>query len=390
MTAQDNLALAVERQDLAMAQSALAQGANPAATDTHGRSPLLLALCNGAPEIFEPLLRACPPEAFNPAPDLHGMLPIDYVFGSINLLGLDALLRAGSNPNALNGQGLPAMQQAIKDLQHSNYQVADETMFYAAFALLMAHGADPEVKNAQGQTFAQFAIQEGRPGFAQLPAQFEDARAQEGLDGPAFATFILDQLRSPATAPRAPEPPPRNPLDQPLLDACKKGDVDEIGRLAGQGAYLEAHQPKEGSALILAIKSGSDQAVAKILALGADASGEFVGPQGPMRPLHVAASRGSPAMCQALVGSGAGLETLLADSFTPAMLSLMAERWDNLATLSKLGADLGARDAEGQSLPAMAREAGHGDIADWIALSAQARQSKAQPPRLPPKDPAPR
>lgn len=346
-------------------------------------SVLSCVLMGGDIELVD-LVIASDNAALSSSPDVHGMLPVDYAFAGTRLLNLNAVLAAGANPNLLNGDGLPAMQQALVGLHDSMYQLRDEDAFYQNLAVLMLHGADPATPNAKGQDFEAFAKEQNRPYLVNVIQDFAQAR-QEALDnGEDFLALLLAAERG-----ELPVEPSSSPWLAPLfLEACKAGDAAQASRLAQDGAPLDAVDAKEGSALILAIKSGSLPTVEALLELGVDASAEFVGSRGAMSPLHVAAAMGTPEMCSALVQAGAGLEARLPVGLTPAMLAVVSENWENLASLIKLGADTQAVNAEGKSVGEMAREAGHDDIADWVALSEQAR--KASPALSLPEPPKPR
>lgn len=372
MTPHDRFFKAFDANDFAGALLAVREGVKGSDMGPNGGNALSCALMGGPIELVERVI-ASDDFFLSSAPDANRMLPVDYAFAGTRTLNLNAVLAAGADPNRLNGDGLPAMQQALVDLHDSLYQLRDEDAFFQNLAVLILHGADPSTLNAKGQDFAAFAKDQNRLDLIDLPDEIFQAR-REALDsGEDLLVMILAAAGGESSVASTPAAEPS--LSAPFLAACKAGDPVEAFRLAQSGAPLDAVDAKEGSALILAIKSGCLLTAQVLLDFGASASAEFAGPRGAMLPLHVAAAMGSPEICKALVQAGADPDARLAGDLTPAMLALVSERWENLASLIKLGADSQALNSEGKNLEAMAREAGHEDIAHWIGLAVEARQS---------------
>lgn len=382
---------AFDADDHSGALAAVRDGVKGAQMGPRGLSVLSCALMSSSIEVVEGLI-ASDDSIRSATPDANGLLPVDYAFAGTRFLNLNAALLAGANPNQLNGHGRPALQQAIVDISDSLYQLRDEDALYQNLAALMLRGADPATPNAKGQDFEAFARELRRPYLSDFIKEVENERLRAPEEGQKILALMEASARGASTAAAPSEDFQRARLNEALLAACKSGEADAIRGRAQSGASVEASDPKEGSALIMAIKSGSLAAVETLLELGARADAPFSGARGAMLPIHVASAMGSAAMCEALVRAGADVDARLNNDLTPAMLAIASERWENLASLIRLGADGSLANSDGKDLAGLAREGAHEDIAQWIPLALEARNGApaAAAPALPARSRGPR
>lgn len=169
-----------------------------------------------------------------------------------------------------------------------------------------------------------------------------------GLLGLAALPALAGQAASSATDPAG----VRAQLDDYLFDAARRGDTAMLAEFIGSGYDLDRADAKGYTALILAAYNGRKAAVTQLIAAGADVCAED--------------KRGNTALLGAIFKGEVGIarQLMAADCApnhrnnagqTPAMYAALFQRAEILDDLRQRGADMGARDAAGNSVQTLAR-----------------------------------
>jgi ankyrin repeat protein len=293
------------RDDLEMVKMLLAAGANVKAATREGAiTPLFMACTNGNAAIIEALLNA-------------GAGP-----NSVNANGTTALMTSAASGGVDAVKVLLAHGAGVKAKESAHGQTA--LMFAAALnrdaviRVLMAHGAEPNmataVRKVERVRFDQDGnVVEERPGGGRgAPA---NAKAQEAADEAGDAQAAAAAAKTATETTRA--------------------DLNALSRALGfQSAELRLAKPRA--------RAGDVAARAP----------RRVGPEstGGMTALHYTAREGHMAAARALVESGADVNAINADKFSPLVMAIANGHFDlarylldhgadpNLATLSGLTA----------------------------------------------------
>jgi ankyrin repeat protein len=132
-----------------------------------------------------------------------------------------------------------------------------------------------------------------------------------------------------------------NRIDQELLEAVKRNNAPEVGRLLSVGAHANAKNNAGFAALIVASNQGHDQVVVELLKHGAyieatDSDG--------WTPLHWACLKGHLAVVIELRGHGADIEAKEFNSCTPLHCACLMGRVSIVNELRSPGAEIHAND----------------------------------------------
>jgi ankyrin repeat protein len=293
------------RDDLEMVKMLLAAGANVKTATREGAiTPLFMACTNGNAAIIEALLKA-------------GAAP-----NSVNANGTTALMTSAASGSVDAVKVLLAHGADVKAKESAHGQTA--LMFAAALnrdaviRVLMAHGAEPNVATAVRKVERVRFDQDGnvveeRPGGGRgAPA---NAKAQDAADEAGDAQAAAAAAKTAIETARA--------------------DLNALSRALGfQSAELRLAKPRA--------RAGDVAARAP----------RRVGPEftGGMTALHYTAREGHMAAARALVESGADINPINADKFSPLVMAIANGHFDlawylldhgadpNLATLTGLAA----------------------------------------------------
>jgi ankyrin repeat protein len=123
----------------------------------------------------------------------------------------------------------------------------------------------------------------------------------------------------------------------PLHDAARQGDIATIEALIASGT--DVNEVQMVTPLTMAALSGQQEAVERLLALGADPDIES---SAMGTALHAAAQRGFADVVRILLTGGANPESRNPDNYTPLMIAALNNRLDALTTLIEAGADVNA------------------------------------------------
>lgn len=297
--------------------------------------------------------------------DPRGATPLMYAAAFGNAGQMKLLLDAGAGVNAANAFKATALIWAKGDPEKSR--------------LLIAHGADVNVRTQQGRT----------PLIA--------AASYDG--GPELVRLLLAK----GAAARAP-----GSGDAALLVASKNGDVEVMKLLLDAGASVNASSDFLGdTALMDAVHSGNLAAVRLLLARGADVNAAHTAGRPVMRAgasvemaignhtaLTWAAPWGSPEMIRTLLGAGADVNTREKRGMTPLMLAVASETQDVevVKLLIQAGADVNVRSLAGETPLDWARKFGSRPVIRALeeagAKCAAAQPSSPAPDRQTPPDAA--
>ena len=152
-------------------------------------------------------------------------------------------------------------------------------------------------------------------------------------------------------------------LQDAFTDAAGKGDVSSVQVLLARGANINGRGGyRNGTALMQAAVSGSDEVVKLLLAKGADPN---VRDNMGVTALIYAAARPDESIVKLLLDGGADANINVMDSFGGTALTAAVRRHD--AAIVKMllakGADVNARNQSGESAWSMAMESGYQDLA---------------------------
>ncbi len=193
---------------------------------------------------------------------------------------------------------------------------------------LLAQGADPEVRDTQGDTPMQALLARGPEAGASVRALLQHAVSPSGAGG--LARFL----------------------------AASQGagsDDDSLEELAlellERGADPFARSPAGDPPLALAVRLGWARLLDRLLAIGADLNARD---SHGMSALHLAAALGRDGMLKRLVAHGAAPDLLAADGQTPLGVALSSGRRDLADWLDWRGWPLPKRPLQAQDVPAAA------------------------------------
>jgi bla regulator protein blaR1 len=171
-----------------------------------------------------------------------------------------------------------------------------------------------------------------------------------------------------------------SPLDRALLEASEDGDVDAIARLIAAGANVNAAISGDGSPLIAAARGGKIEAVKLLLEHGATVD---MGVTGDGNALIMAAREGHVPVVEMLLDRGASIDQIVPGDENALIQASGSGQLPVVKLLVSRGADVNARawaDGSGRSGTGewrtplgMARRGGHTAVESFL-ISAGARQ----------------
>jgi len=223
-----------------------------------------------------------------------------------DLATVERLLAAGADPNGWPDSSSPLM-------------FAAEAGHAAVVALLLAHGAEVERRDHNGERALLRAAQQGQAETLRL--LLEAGAAPDSSDDPYGGS--------------------------PLIEASRHGHVAAARLLLEAGADPRWQSDSGWTPLYAATQSGSAELVALLLAAGAETNPADA--RAHATPLHDAALYGRPAIAALLVEAGAALEARDYDGRTPLYLAAMQNHAALALLLLAAGADPDAPDAQGQT-----------------------------------------
>ena len=276
---------------------------------------------------------------------------------------LRQLIAHGASVNRLQG-GFTALHAATRDSWHGR----DE-----AVLALLANGADPRLRDAEGRTPLHGAALSGNPNIAAMlldAGAHIDALDSQGLSALALAckagnwtlaAFLLEHGASPN--PEGGQPP--------LIAACSIGEDDIAGGrlLLKHRAKVDAQDRLGRTALLAAALEGHVALVRLLLAAGAnphrtDRNGTTA--------LIEAARAGNPAVIEALGAAGADVAAVDVHGRDALILACQTPRSsaDTIRALLALGADPARRGSDGRTALDHAVAAGRWDLVSALAPDA--------------------
>jgi len=153
-----------------------------------------------------------------------------------------------------------------------------------------------------------------------------------------------------------------------IFEAAAVGDVLRIEDILGADpAMVHGFSGDGWTPLHLAAAFGTRQSVDVLLQHGAQVDALSRNPQ-RNQPLHAALALGrDPETVRLLLAHGADPNAMQAGGFTPLFSAAAANRRDLAEMLIEAGAHALHQSDLGKSAADVARERGHGELADWLA-----------------------
>jgi len=193
---------------------------------------------------------------------------------------------------------------------------------------LLAQGADPEVRDPQGDTPVHAMLARMPEAETSLRALLERAVSPAGSGG--LARFMASAQG----------------------DTTEAASLEDLAlELLERGADPFARSPAGDPPLALAVRLGWARVLDRLLAIGADLNARD---SHGMSALHLAAALGRDGMLKRLVAHGAAPDLLAADGQTPLGVALSSGRRDLADWLDWRGWPLPRRPLQAQDIPAAA------------------------------------
>ena len=138
------------------------------------------------------------------------------------------------------------------------------------------------------------------------------------------------------------------PVDTPVADATRDGDIETVRSLLKQGVDVNAAQGDGMTALHWAAFTDNVEIAQMLIYAGANV--EAGTRLNSITPLFMAAQNGSPSMVETLVGGGADPNATMSTGTTPLMMSAASGSVDAVKALLDAGAEPDAKEsAQGQT-----------------------------------------
>ena len=303
--------------------------------------------------VLELLAAGADPHAMPPAEDRdqRSLAVLAAVLPDLRLLR--ALIGAGVSLNHVHA-GLTPLLAATRDSWHGRPD---------AVTTLLANGADPRARDADGNTPLHFAARSSDPGVAALlrdAAAELDALNQDGFSPLGVACIAGNWRLTRFLLERGANPDPDD--GQPALLAAAGGEDDDpagVLLLLKLKANVDARNERDRSALHEAARAGHADIVAALLAAGANPAGSD---SASSNALHEAARGGHLVVLERLLDAvdsaaatavdGQGANILMLACMAPGTTPELVRR------LLALGIDPAARDAAGRRAIDRAAETG--------------------------------
>ena len=211
-----------------------------------------------------------------------------------DLAGVQALLDAGVDMNAKDGNGWTALHYAA---DYGYEEIAE---------LLIAKGADVNAKNPNMLTPLYFAAQNNRKEVAQLliaGGADVNAKANDGRTLLDFASGVIAELL------RA-----HGGHSGSILNAARVGDLAGVQALLDAGVDMNAKDGNGWTALHYAADYGYEEIAELLIAKGADVNAKN---PNMLTPLYFAAQNNRKEVAQLLIAGGADVNAKANDGRTP-------------------------------------------------------------------------
>lgn len=158
----------------------------------------------------------------------------------------------------------------------------------------------------------------------------------------------------------------RDELD--LFEAAALGHVEVLAeRLDADPGATAAFSPDGFTALHLACFFGNEKSAALLLGRGAGVATEARNPI-KVLPLSSATAGGNVEVVRLLLEAGANVESRQAGGFTPLMGAAAGGKREMVELVLAHGADRAAKSDDGRTAADLARERGHGELAEMLAI----------------------
>jgi ankyrin repeat protein len=261
---------------------------------------------------------------------------------------VQALLDRGADPNLLCSypdmiELQPGMTPFHSALFNDHFAVAE---------LLLKHGADINAKLEDGRTALE------------LVEDLEDRK-------------LSKWLRAHGAVPN----PQKEALKGETTDlhrAAKKGEVDKIKKLLAAGRAVDERDPTGQTALMFAAANNRLDAFRELLQAKADPNAVDLKGQSVFQHM---AQADSSAMVRAWIDAGGNVnqETMGRSGLRPLMVAAMAQNVDSVRMLLAAGADVKAKDGEGNTVFKWAKLNPSAEINDLLKSAREGQTITAEP-----------
>jgi len=222
-------------------------------------------------------------------------MPLADAVASGNLELAAMLIEKGADVNFQNKRFRSPLQSLIT-------QLAEKPHDLGILDLLLENGADPNLRDREGNTAIQLA-----QAHARLPS----------------ANNIAGLMQEYASL-------------TPLHKAVRKGNLAAVKEMLKKGGDINAATTTGTTPLHIAARSGNNRMVKALLSLGASTAARDLNGE---TPLHYAARTRSVAAAQSLLGSGADINAVSGQGRTPLAEAVMARGTEMAGFLFDHGAD---------------------------------------------------
>lgn len=330
----DDLIAAARAGDAAAVTTALAAGAEIEARSDSGATALMIAASRGDAAMVENLLEAGADPAARHAGALEATA-LMYAGGAPDPAVAALLIAHGADIDAVDVQGDPAVNWAA---YYGNSAVLDILLRAGADTTLTGHGNAYEI-----------ALRRGFEGALAVIVSHRDRS-----DTPAgWATLHAAVVNNDAAAVRALSPDidiavAQDWAGRPLIHAAAiAGATDALGALIEAGAAVDARGPIAFTPLMLAAREGALEAVDVLLDAGGDVNAVSHERGLSLTPLHLAAIGGEAAVVRRLLEAGAEIDARGSTGATPLAWASFEGREDAAVALLEAGADASITTADG-------------------------------------------
>jgi ankyrin repeat protein len=151
-------------------------------------------------------------------------------------------------------------------------------------------------------------------------------------------------------------------MDNSLLLAAARGDLDTVERLLGNGSSANVENEQGITALSLAVVNDHREVAERLLQAGADVNH----PLCEWTVLHAAALRGRAEIVPMLLSWGAAVNARDTEGYTPLHWATLGNHFPIVEALLNYHADLTLRDPEGKTALMIAEEEGFTEIVERL------------------------